>query len=696
MSPSAIAPFLHSANRRHRVLQLLALLILLVPIAALAIWGVLNERPLSPTLSFHVSDQNKYLSVFESQSTKNVSFIDLTREKYYSRFLRRNAIAGFTDGQLWYIEKTSKDEYELCLVELPSLQIVTSRKLETDSIRELTGVACVVDGCLINVRIAEPDSIELSDLRTGSQLDAIDIGKLVKVLLNFGNSSIMVTQFSELNPLVRDYTIIHVVEGRLRIGAKWKALMWNGWPDGSSPYIASLTPDGLTTEIRDSHSDEVIQSISIPSALAIPPPLASFTGAVGFGKSWISWNTTPTQFIDPFFGRKLPVPIGFKPIERDLQRKRMIVSDGSELVVIDETTAQELVRFKSPGFIHGTTLFSDDNQLAVATSDTRVFVYDLSTGKLLRCIDPFRWTQWVNVLAAIVFAAWCTAWLRIAARTHSQGWIDQALCSGLVIGYIAFRSSYGGMSSDPTRPIYQVAEGVMASWVIVAIAWLMFGMTRWSLRVLPILLLFGVSTGIAASIVGFRNPRIGEFVVGMSVLIATICLIFLPLRIYGLRFQLLSRMDGAESTIGEDSKSYRGIPLRDFFLATAVLAVGFAIFRGISLAVRIDLYGVLELISLGLSVSILGCVALWTALSFRSAGVRWIVWSAMIAIAGILTVITSFAVTGWKWIPAWNLHIIGFAMRLFVSASIATLLGFYAYRLRGWRIVSTEEISGKK
>ena len=46
----------------------------------------------------------------------------------------------------------------------------------------------------------------------------------------------------------------------------------------------------------------------------------------------------------------------------------------------------------------------------------------------------------------------------------------------------------------------------MASWIIVAIAWLMFGTTRWSLRILPILLLFGVSAGIVASIIGFRNP----------------------------------------------------------------------------------------------------------------------------------------------------------------------------------------------
>lgn len=664
---------------------------LLLPIAAFAFWGVQNARPRAVSCWPSSIGQRRYLIGYENDywfhwvkifstelATGETTFRSLGPTQNHPRF-------GVLGSKIWALAEKSKDHFVLQLADLQDDQIQENCDVQIADQEELERGICVVDHRIIRLRSGK---LESTDFLDGSVVDSISFPNQEPSFIDpiSDTKNFLVSGVGNPVSKVRETILFRVAEGRIEQLSNWSELHHLQFKVGSAPYVACLLADGLSIEVRNASSGDVVSSYSVPQDPLLTTPLTYIDTTILL-TSWFRWRMAPLLYTDALTGQSLPVPPGSELIERDVEGQRLItmrkkenVSLGWDCIVLDAISGKELIRFDipirdySPNLLGGAFL-GDSNHLVLSAQDYRIFLYDLSSGKLVRTFDPFVWSDWCNRVAEIAFGIWCLVWLRISARLHSQGWLDMAVCSGFSVGYCGLRIQ---CIANPIQEYY-VCCGIFGSWILAAIYWLIFGKTRWSVRFQPLLLLSGTTIGFMALLLPkFAGNYVEMFSLGLFVLVIMFLLALLPLRYF--RFRLEKEPICNEALDSAMKNSGSTIALQDLFLLTIVFAILFSLIRWMPNVNWRNLEAH-ELISVSLLVCMIAVPSLfacWTALSRRSWVSRWGIW--VIAIIGHETLAIGIAGDV-------------FPRELSPSAIVATLFCFYAYRLRGWRLSRPENSS---
>jgi hypothetical protein len=302
------------------------------------------------------------------------------------------------------------------------------------------------------------------------------------------------------------------------------------------------------------------------------------------------------------------------------------------------------------------------NQLVLTTRDHRIFVYDLTTGKLVRIVDPFFWPDWCSRFVVAIYSLWCLVGLLVSARCHPHGWLDLVFCSGLVLAFDA--NLYG---SD-----HSVFISVFSTWLLIATSWLIFGKTRWSLRFQLLLLLVGIMVRFLNSTPSMRNLWQFSFSLrGILTLVLFYLIALIPLKWLGFRTERDMDLNPLQAEPVKNQS--QTITLRDLFCWTITFAFLFSIFRSVPNFGwnANDSRNWVRICMMDGCIAGAGLFAMWVALSPRSWKLRW-----SIALIGLLGfVVMASYLFGDK-----------FPTKVSFSTFLASVFGFYAYRLRGWRL----------
>ncbi len=651
---------------------------LLFPIGFFAFWGAKYARPNFGS-SWLIKDGNRQLVILNNNVSARFfqyycSDLETGATQAKVLGLRHKVLKGNGIGtKVWLIGETSKNQYATQFADLANDDEPVLHKLDTAIKSELDGMMGMIENRLMRVR---SDQLELFDLLSVSVIDSIPLPVQSVYEIDFIYNSYRFLLVSKPDPTstLREVHLMEVTDGRLRQIANWSDLHSLNQSIGGAHYVTSLMADGSSIEVRNTSNGEIVAKYPVPQDPSLVLPMASLDVS-SWQKSWLQWRGIPTLPVDILTGQTLPIPVGSELIEQDFVRNRLIVmrektnkASGWDCVLLDKTTGEELSRFDiaKENYISKSALggaFLDDaNRLVMTTRDCRILVYDLNSGKLVRNIDPFFWSDWCSRCVILAFTVWCLVWLFGSVKFHPHGWLDFGICSGLVVAYHA--------NLDYTDFI--VCVGIFAAWVLAAVAWLLFGKARWSLRFQPLLLLVGVTSGIMNVLPIDGNEKVVPFFLGGLFVLAVIYLAVLtPLRWFRFRFEC-NRSD-KQLLKGAAKNKLQSIALRDLFCLTIVFAFLFSIFRlfpsfGWDAIKMRDWIVICIIIGWVAAASLF---AMWVGFSQRSWKLRW-----GIALAVDIGLAVLIAIAGGDL----------FSAELSYSAFLTALFGFYAYRLRGWRL----------
>jgi hypothetical protein len=651
---------------------------LLIPIGYFAFWGAKYARPNFGS-SWLIKDGSRQLVIGNNNSSARFfpyycSDLETGATTAKLLGLRHSVLKGNGIGtKVWLIGETSKNQYATQFADLANDDGPVLHKLDTAKKSELDGMMGMIENRILRVRSGQ---LELFDLDSVSTIDSIPLPIQSFSFIDsiYNTNRFLLVSNADPTSKLRDVHLMEVTDGRFRRISNWSDLHCLNQSIGDAHYMTSLMADGSSIEVRNASNGEIVAKYPVPQAPSLVLPMASLDVS-NWQKSWLQWRRIPTLPVDILTGQTLPIPVGSELIEQDFVNNRLITmrektnkASGWDCVLLDKTSGEELSRFDvaRENYISNSALggaFLDDaNRLVLTTRHCRILVYDLTSGALVRNIDPFFWPEWCMRCVIVAFALWCLVWLLVSVKIHPYGWLDFGVCSGLLIAFYA--------NLDYTD--FFVSVGVFAAWVLASVVWLLFGTTRWSLRFQPLLLLFGVTSGIMNVLPIDGNEKVVPFVLGGIFVLTVIYLAVLtPLRWF--RFRLESKRSAEPLLKGAAKNNLQSIALRDLFCLTIVFAFLFSIFRLIpsfgwdAIKMR-DWIAICILVAWIAGASLL---AMWVGFSQRSWKLRW-----GIALAVVIGFDVSIAIASGSLFPA----------ELTYSAFLATLFGFYAYRLRGWRL----------
>ncbi len=496
--------------------------------------------------------------------------------------------------------------------------------------------------------------------------------------------------------------IFSIEDGKLVLRKEWSAVDVDLFGKPPKRSLLSLVQQGNAIQSRDPETGEVEWESSL-SDLGVTS-LSSFQGI------WSGYDRlllTPKQAIRLSDGK--PISTNEAPnLAVDRNRHRKLIWNPPSIEWVD-TATEEVIwsrkiavadsRTQARAFTNAWISLNlypilASNIVAVGTDRGTIEVYDLDDGKLLRVIDPHFVPFCMECAAIASLLLWFAFWIRSSASLHDHAWIDFGVGSILALGYVILRSQWVDDPNWVSRPIYHVGEGIYMSWGFVAICWCVIGRYRWTLRLLPILLIIAVSIGTTAAVVGLDNTRIGEFAVGLAIYLTIALFACLPLRLSKLRFERRDKLHPFDPI--DPSLTSRSVPLRDIFLILAVIAslVGLArsipFFFRYSIPKGMELVAGVELLLLAIGSVLAARLGLWLAMSPRSFVTKFpfalfVLIFVIVACTLLGTTFHPVAVRGWI---HWNL--LGFFSRVMGTAAVAAWLGFFVYRIRGWELQRAE------
>ena len=163
------------------------------------------------------------------------------------------------------------------------------------------------------------------------------------------------------------------------------------------------------------------------------------------------------------------------------------IEDGYNCKVYDRETAHCVGEFAMP---LGSEVFRLDDGRLVETSDCygySVRFLDFATGKTLREIRPLGWVLPGLFGLIVLYGIWCVLWMHVSAREHGWAWIDVVLVLGLPALIMILRTALRGDALDLTRPPTRHALGIVMAGEMISMVWIVYGKTRLSLRIVPML-----------------------------------------------------------------------------------------------------------------------------------------------------------------------------------------------------------------
>ena len=646
----------------------------LLPIVAVAVWNAQSARPRDVHYWPVSNDQRHLVAMNTLPKGTQALCTDLETGALSSRLIgqkvtspNRESVGRF-NNQVWLLNCIDNNRSEFEWVDLLSERAVITRQISRNGDEQKHYGACVVNNNIVQLKA---EKLDLIDLHSGVIVDSIPLSSKGTLLLeSIDDTDCFLVSEIKGN---REQLLYRLDGDKIHEIARWSCSRKYKFRSASTNYIASLLMDGKTFEVRDASSGDVIAEYLVEH----DPELTERRNAID---ATIISRTNPRLYTDLLTGKKLPIPDGSQLIARDLEGMRLITlrkpSEQSlvwDCIVLKESTGAELSRFEVPshrfefkaGGYPNAFLFRA-NQLVLGTESYGISIYDLSTGSLVREYDHFTWPERWSLISAIGLGIWCLVWLLQSVRLHPFGWLDMFVCSGLVVFFCCNRIPY----RDDTSFEACVCLGVFGCWLLTATTWLFLSRERWSVRLQPMFLMVGMTFGIAAGFMGCLtwDPSAPiAFAIGELLLIATYLFPIVLLRYLGLRIE-----PGDDLVVSMKPRASM-FALRDLFLLTIVFALLFMVARWMPAVNWLtttpsNWRGLLMIVS---AIAVPSLVAMWTATSRRSWPARW----------GVLLIV----IVGYEILAA-SLACGVFRRELVLSSAVATLFGFYAYRLRGWRL----------
>ncbi len=567
---------------------------------------------------------------------------------------------------------------------VPGLSI--TGKLTIDEEINDNGI-CVAGSSVVQIH---SNVVTAEAIGTRTPTDSMTIGFASEGMIQqiSGTRNVLAYEKPKTAGAIRDFALLRVLDGKISLVARWQAIDCRVNDEHAPKYIASLSTDGATVETRDATDGRVYYSKSLPDNFGLRLPLSSLEGELF--TNWIHWNSGGMNVVT---GATIKTPEGYRVLWHDVARQRLFCQNKYDLevkkcTVIDEQTGRELFYFQLPIKYYwqaGIQVLED--QLLIASRDGRINFHDVASGTVLRSIDPFRSVHWLNCICSIVFFAWCVLWSRLTTRMHSKGWLDLFVYTMPILGYVLMRLHDQHADRFSINGICFVSFGVSLGLVLLASIWCAIGGVRWSLGALPLALcvLFGLGfhsfvNGGSQLWKGYENEAFVLTSLAASGFV-------MRLKFGSLRFSPDSAERAELAHVATEPRGHR-FPLRDLFLWTAVFGILFAMLKG-NLCVMAHDIGLLPFAILP---GFFFAFVAWVALRLANQCNQLIAIRVARLSCGIALLCVLFsdpaATTLFPPIVDSTLGYVSFLFFL-VPVWLTVYFGLLAYRLRGWRIVTT-------
>ena len=481
-------------------------------------------------------------------------------------------------------------------------------------------------------------------------------------------------------------------DGKAKSISSWTAGVIDRWTDLAcdEKHAYSLSPDLTKIEVRAVDDGALLSNFSLPG-------VPHFRGRnVSLVLLTVSVQSTDGEFeyFDLLTRQWLPKPEpGYRIFNISADRRYLHyskrVGNQYETKVYDRQLDRYVSEYSMPR--SGEAIKVDDQLIVLSRRyGYSVEFLDFATGKRVREITPLFWlVRWLIALM-MLYAVWAFAWMVVSAREGGWAWTDVVLVVGMPLLVMILRTGLRGETLDLMRPPTRHALGGVMAAEMLAVTWIVFGNTRWSLRFVPLIVLTSLLMMLFTFVFG-EKPWIVWHATKCA-LVPAIGLI-VPLILLRLAGWRLSQDAGdAVSSLHGDAPIGRGkFPLRDLILITVVAAVWFAAARPVLEAVG-EFFYVNTILLMPLAVAVAcGLAAIMLGLSRRKVFLIIGFGLATVAVSYLaMEPLSQFAGSDYS---ARNIDRL--QLQPPIACGAALLVGVMPYRMRGWRFGRGLGVSGQ-
>jgi hypothetical protein len=322
--------------------------------------------------------------------------------------------------------------------------------------------------------------------------------------------------------------------------------------------------------------------------------------------------------------------------------------------------------------VHAVQVSADQRYVIALTGASSIFVWDFNTGQLRFHRDYWRgFTVTVGVVSVLV-AAWCLAWLGLAARAASSR--RTVACVAVVAALLLFAVFWRHINNYPGYPLCFSAVGSVAvllgSSALLAIG-MVFGHGRVLVRLSLALAAFALLWAWPVWVWHNRPWRSSEVPLGaaiVTVLVAGLCFVA-----YRRGWRIVDR----QSPDARTDVRFQ-FPLRDILLVTAAIGIVLLVSKQMSLGGNFEWWFLGFAALICLTQAVVALVALWTALSQRT------LWQRLtLGLVGVAAVsaLAPLAFYGAPLLPLWWYVVTQGCEAAFIFGLLMP------FRIRGYRLV---------
>ncbi len=375
--------------------------------------------------------------------------------------------------------------------------------------------------------------------------------------------------YGQATPPAQSLELFHIDDdGEVRSITSWSAMpsapMEYVWPGTSGNEVATIGLNADQIVVRSTADGSIVRTVDLPDDF--DPKKMTWR----FSEDLLTYLDDRTlKILDWREGVSLP------SVEDSDQHWRhsgslIVVRGVSERRIIDVQTGEVFGKFQS---MAGLTFY--DQERAFVSSSKHgwtITEFDLASGSVSRQWQPFRYVVPSLIGWLIAYAAWCVCWTLASVRQGSRAWGDVLLIGGVPFGLLTFRAVISGDTLDAHRHVYQYAQGIAMAGATVALIWLVFGRTRITLRVMPLLCVFALIAAVLAGVFRHQPATAWHALASTFIPVAALSVWLVMLRI--LKWRIVIGDRGLTAT--PEKTRY---PLRDLFWITLMMSAGFAAVR---------------------------------------------------------------------------------------------------------------------
>jgi hypothetical protein len=360
--------------------------------------------------------------------------------------------------------------------------------------------------------------------------------------------------------------------------------------------------------------------------------------------------------------------------------------DMQTMVCVDDTLGERVWERKElfPEFKLGLAMstLGEDRILVYSLTEFGFLILDRETGATIAKHQPL-WGIGYLLFAWVAFTSlWWIGWFARSVADGGWAWLDCSCFLVINMAAVAGRILLSGEPTSETRIELRICQGICAAGVTLTCLWIVFGKTRWTLKILPPIAWVAFVCAVVMAVFGLRSWAVGATVMTLSVLFLWMLLAAWVMRWTGIR---LKEPTNGDMALREVATGKSRFPLRDIFLLTAVVAVLFSVLRFAPLpkANAFDL-GFIEGLVNCLLMAMNVMVVSWCALSRRAIWVRLPMWLGSPLICATIGVLYSAWLhqsKNFEWIAAYH----GVVQ---LTAAVTVFFLLHAYRWRGLRFAS--------